>query len=124
MEDDILIKQNFLRSEVIEQGYSADLFVNFLSYKKPENADDLNSYTFEELKIIVEEFKQQSSKEESRDRGSTQTAQTLHTTQTILPSQPATEFEEIITCKKMARTPLTDTENLKITITEYFLNFK
>ena len=125
MEDDIQIKQNYLRSEVIEQGYNADLFVTFLSDKKPENADDLNSYSFEELKVIVEDFKKQYSieKEEMRDRSTTQATQILQTTPTINQSQPVLEFQEIITCKKMPRTPLTDTENLKILLTEYFLNF-
>ncbi len=121
MEEDIEIKQNYLRNEVIEKGYSADLFVNFLSDKKPENADDLNSYSLEELKLIVEEFKQIYQDENNDSKNhidnfdvTSNISQSIHSTITTTQSQ----YEEIITCKKMSKTPLTDNDNLKITITE------
>jgi len=121
MEEDIQIKQNYLRSEVIEKGYSADLFVNFISEKNPESAEDLNSYTIEELKLIVSEFKKQQAKENSEsqkikdnfDLASTATFSSIQTSRQ--------DLEEIITCKKMTRTALTDLENLKITISEYYM---
>ena len=55
--DDIEIKQNYLRQEIIEKGYSPDGFANYLEKIGGENASDLNSYSLEDLQKIVQNFK-------------------------------------------------------------------
>ena len=56
MEDEeIQAKQTLLQSEIIEKNYDKTAFINFCLSKK-ENGDDLNNWTFDELKEIVSEF--------------------------------------------------------------------
>ena len=50
-------KQTFLREEIIDKKYDSQSFIEFLSTKKDENADDINNWTLDELKVLVEEFK-------------------------------------------------------------------
>ena len=57
-EDEIEIKQNYLRQEIIEKGYSPDEFANYLEKIGGENASDLNSYSLEDLQKIVQNFKE------------------------------------------------------------------
>lgn len=57
VQEDIDIKQNYLRTEIIEKKCNPDEFLSYLISKKGENAADLDIWTMEELKIVVEEFK-------------------------------------------------------------------
>lgn len=41
---------------IINQGYNAQSFADFLNYKKPGCGTDVNNYTFDELQIYVNEF--------------------------------------------------------------------
>ena len=50
-------KQLFLRTEILDQNYSAQDFIDFLTTKKGESAADINNWTLDELKTIVVEFK-------------------------------------------------------------------
>ena len=54
-EDDISKKQNLLYTEIINKNYSQNEFINFCLSKK-ENGDDLNSWTYDELLGVVNEF--------------------------------------------------------------------
>ena len=53
--EDIKKKQNILQKEIIDKNYDKTAFINFCLWKK-EDGDDLNAWTLEELKEIVEEF--------------------------------------------------------------------
>ena len=57
MEEDQEIKQSYLRKEILENNYDANLFLDFLITKKGEIASDINNWTIEELKTVVSEFK-------------------------------------------------------------------
>ena len=57
MEEEQEIKQSYLRKEILEKNYDANLFLEFLITKKGEIASDINNWTFEELKTVVSEFK-------------------------------------------------------------------
>ncbi len=57
MEGDLEYKQNYLRTEIIDQGYDPENFSKFLSQEKGEIGLDLNNWTFEELKESVSKFK-------------------------------------------------------------------
>ena len=57
MEGDLEYKQNYLRTEIIDQGYDPENFSKFLSQEKGDIGLDLNNWTFEELKESVSKFK-------------------------------------------------------------------
>jgi len=57
MEENQEIKQSYLRKEILEKNYDANLFLEFLITKKGEIASDINNWTLEELKSVVSEFK-------------------------------------------------------------------
>lgn len=50
--DNILEKQNFLRTQIIEKGYDPKDFVTFLTDKRGEDGADINQWTFLDLKIV------------------------------------------------------------------------
>ena len=54
--DDTIEKQNYLRENILNMGYNADEFMQYLSYLKGEDGLDLSNWTFEELKSTVNEF--------------------------------------------------------------------
>ena len=58
MEENQELKQSYLRKEILEKNYDANLFLEFLITKKGEIASDINNWTLEELKQVVSEFKQ------------------------------------------------------------------
>ena len=57
--EDISQKQAYLYKEVIEGGYDADRFHDFLLVKNPTIADNLELWKLQDLKKAVEEFKKQ-----------------------------------------------------------------
>ena len=57
MEEEQEIKQTYLRKEILEKNYDANVFLEFLITKKGEIASDINNWTIEELKTVVSEFK-------------------------------------------------------------------
>ena len=53
--EEIQAKQSLLQTEIIEKNYDKTAFINFCLSKK-ENGDDLNNWSLDELKEIVDEF--------------------------------------------------------------------
>ena len=49
-------KQNYLRANILEVGYDANDFVNFLITRRGSNAADVGNWNFEDLKGVVQEF--------------------------------------------------------------------
>ena len=56
MDDELEKKQTFLRTNILEKGYDAEEFMNFLQSKKGEMGLDLNNWNLDELDIAVKEF--------------------------------------------------------------------
>ena len=54
--DNIKEKQDFLRNNILEKGYNGEEFMFYLKSKKNENDIDLNNWSLDELKVIVDEF--------------------------------------------------------------------
>lgn len=54
--DDLEKKQTFLRANILEKGYDAEEFMNFLQSKKGELGLDLNNWNINELNSAVYEF--------------------------------------------------------------------
>lgn len=55
--NDTEIKQDFLRSEIIDQNYDTEAFLNYLIQIYGEDAADVDRYTMDELKDIIKKFK-------------------------------------------------------------------
>ena len=56
MDGELEKKQTFLRTNILEKGYDAEEFMNFLQTKKGELGLDLNNWNISELKVAVQEF--------------------------------------------------------------------
>ena len=56
MDEELEKKQTFLRTNILEKGYDAEEFMNFLQTKKGEMGLDLNNWNISELKVAVTEF--------------------------------------------------------------------
>ena len=49
-------KQNYLRENILDKGYEAENFVSFLIEKKGDEGVDLNNWSLNELKLLVQEY--------------------------------------------------------------------
>ena len=49
-------KQNYLRENILEKGYDANVFVNFLIEKKGEGGADVSNWSLPDLQNVVKEF--------------------------------------------------------------------
>ena len=69
-------KQQFLSQEIIEQGYDAGEFSNYISSIRGEDEVDLDAWTLEELKEVCEQFKaQQGQNQENQENQENQANQ-------------------------------------------------
>ena len=49
-------KQNYLRLNILEKGYDATTFINFLKSKKGEQGEDIANWSMPDLQKVVQEF--------------------------------------------------------------------
>ena len=49
-------KQNYLRENILNKGYDANEFVQFLQSKKGEAASDISNESMRDLHLVVQEF--------------------------------------------------------------------
>ena len=56
MSDTEELKQNYLRENILDKGYEAEDFVSYLTSKKGEEGVNLNNWSLEELKTVVQEY--------------------------------------------------------------------
>lgn len=139
MENNVIEKkQIYLREEVLEKGYNGEEFLEFLIEQKGENAADLNLWKLEELKDAVEEFKRLKTMRGNELLPSLSDVQQNKFSKTEVESslfnyKPDSnkqmdlknlklnnlqDYDEIVTCKKLDKTPLSDCQNVKILISE------
>ena len=112
---EIKSKQELLQKEILDKNYDQQTFINFCLSKK-ENGDDLNSWSLEELTIIVEEFistqkKNENNKEvEANEVGK----DTVEKMENMDVTENQKKFSEtIIECRKLEKN---DLNGQKITI--------
>ena len=98
MEDndqDLHLKQNYLKSEIIDKNINPDKFMNYCLTIK-ENGDDINSWNFEELKECVANFnellKNESQEEKEKENMSSQNAYLSNTNQEQSQNQLSTQI--------------------------------
>jgi hypothetical protein len=63
VENERTIKQNYLRTEIVEKGLDSEQFINYLCEIKGEEAGDIDVWNMEELKEAVTKFKANFSQE-------------------------------------------------------------
>lgn len=68
-EDQLQLKQDYLKAEIIDKNLEPSKFLEFCTSQK-ENGDDLNNWTFEELKICVKNFNESLNKETQQKQSS------------------------------------------------------
>ena len=61
-EQDIEMKQNLIKSTIIDKNYDKNAFFNFCMDKKREGGDDLANWTMEELNSTINEFCEEQNK--------------------------------------------------------------
>ena len=121
MEGELEQKQNFLRMNILEKGYDAEQFMNFLQSKKGDLGLDLNNWTLNELTSAVQEFfalnnqnlnNEQVMPEEEKTENNNNLIQMDvegHTSQNQFQSQ-----DEFIHCEKVIPNELTLTKDTDI----------
>ena len=55
-QDQLSLKQELLKNEIIAKNYDGQKFLQYCINLK-ENGDDMNNWTYDELKLVVEKFK-------------------------------------------------------------------
>ena len=124
--EEIQAKQALLQTEIIEKNYDKTAFINFCLSKK-ENGDDLNNWSLDELKEIVNEFINTQTEvhieaqpePQSHNEPSQQDNQKQQDGQDIkkediekmekFNAEDSKNFKEkVLTCKKLEKTDLSD----------------
>ena len=110
------IKQELLKTEIIEKNYDKDKFLTFCLSKK-ENGDDLTKWTLLELNdAIIQFIKIEKGENLSNNNKNEKLSQQLDSIQNInithneKPINNSLNYEKEITCKKLEKTPLNDKE--------------
>ena len=138
-------KQEYLRQNILEKGYDANLFADYLITKKGEDGADIGSWSMEDLRNVVQEFTEKQSlflsggenivsqiptssetveeqnheqdiKKEPND-AQNQEKETLNNNQNkINPVIYGIISPESLPCKKVENTPLSSVENVIIKV--------
>ena len=66
-QDQLSLKQELLKEEIIANNYDGQKFLEYCINLK-ENGDDMNNWTYEELKLVVENFKADSNLKEEKKK--------------------------------------------------------
>ena len=113
-------KQELLQNEIINKHYDQQSFINFCLSKK-DNGDDINSWTIEELTLIVQEFIKNQQTEESKDKKPKKEQETNDLGKETLEKMEKMDInenqkkftEKVINCRKLEKN---DLNGKKITI--------
>ena len=65
--EDITDKQNFLREEIMDKGYNPQAFQDFMMQQAGTGEIDLDNWTMQDLRDVVEKFKQISVPQENAE---------------------------------------------------------
>ena len=120
MEGEIEQKQNYLRMNILEKGYDAEQFMNFLQLKKGDLGLDLNNWTLNELTSAVQEFILQNNNNQTQGSNNTQNTNLIqmdmeNTDQNPFYSINSSE-EEFLQCGKIIPNELYQSKDVEINI--------
>ena len=129
MKENLEYKQQYLRNEIIDQGYNPDDFGEFMVKLSSDENPNLENWSFDELKYIVEKYKSTISeileKENTKEIQNNDIKQEEEQNEEIkdiqnkeneFPNEALQDYEKIIQTVKLEDNPLTNTEELNITI--------
>ena len=130
--EEIKVKQQLLKKEILEKKYDKTAFINFCISKK-ENGDDLNNWTLDELKEIIKEFvdiQNESQKEKDLDQVQKSSLDGSIIKESVNPALQKSDIENIekfnaeiakdfkerdIQCRKIEKTQLNN-KDVKVTV--------
>ena len=136
-EENIEAKQQFLRSQIIDQGYNPDDFSTFMGTIKGEEGLNIESWSLEDLKLVVNQYKLKISELQGQQEQQTEKTKEVHENVEIenslknnivnlqekistelkkFPKDPFEEYEEIIKTIKLENNNITENNNLFVTI--------
>ena len=138
MEENIEQKQQYLRSEIIDQGYNPDDFTQYMGSIRGEENLDLQKWSFSELQNVVYDYKSKISdlikQEQQQNSQNSQNSQEqtenfsqnekeplkdttkLNSNEFKFPKEPFEDFEKIIKTIKLAPNEISKNTNLFISI--------
>ena len=68
MEEDLQTKQQYLRREIIDEGYEPGDFNTYMCSIRNEEDIDLDTWTLEELRNVVESYKEEVMKKQQEEQ--------------------------------------------------------
>jgi len=123
MEGELEKKQNYLRMNILERGYDAEQFMNFLQSKKGDLGLDLNNWTLNELILAVQEFITQNNNEQIQENNNIPNNNLIQMDMENSPDQSQSQFrltnnseEEFINCEKVVPNELSQSKEVEISI--------
>ena len=138
-------KQEYLRQNILEKGYDANLFADYLITKKGEDGADIGSWSMDDLRKVVQEFTEKQSsflsggenissqvptsneiaeeqnqgqdiKKDSNDSQNQQKEVSNNIQNKVNPVLYGIISPESLPCKKVDNTPLSSVENVVIKV--------
>ena len=132
MEEKIEQKQQYLRSEIIDQGYNPDDFSEFMGSIRGEENLDLQAWTLSELQNVVYQYKSKISdsikqEQEQKDQNveqqmaendelNKQNLEQIKSNEFKFPNDPFENYEQVIKAVKLAQSELNNNNNLFVSI--------
>ena len=140
MEEDIQTKQQYLRKEIIDEGYDPGDFNSYMCSIRNEEDIDLDAWTLEELRNVVESFKEEVMKKQQEEQESNnlfednnnnntyqsfkpsstiQSRETINSIKVQLDGQendPFDEYHKVEACIRLQKNEITYRNDLFITI--------
>jgi len=121
MEGELEQKQNYLRMNILDRGYDAEQFMNFLQSKKGDLGLDLNNWTMNELISAVQEFISQNNNEQIQGNNNMQNNNLIQMDMENSPDQNQFHIinnsdEEFIQCGKVFPNELSQSKDVEINI--------
>ena len=133
-------KQNYLRENILEKGYDASQFVEFLKSKKGEAGSDISNWSMVDLHEVVQEFISNNSPEEESEPISPQKQETVNqnnqslsnsgikinisksktvsSTPTLTDEDYGLIIPEFLNCQKSETTELSNCDEIEISVKE------
>jgi len=138
-EEDIQTKQQYLRREIIDEGYEPGDFNTYMCSIRNEEDIDLNTWTLEELRKVVESYKEEVMKKQQEEQEGNiqiednnnnlfedfkpsptlQSRETISSIKVQLDGQdndPFDEYHKLESCVKLSKNQITFRDDLFITI--------
>ena len=133
-------EQNYLRLNILEKGYDATAFINFLKSKKGEQREDISIWSMPDLQKVVQDFisihlsdtitnqkfEQKKSEENNQinppinqiNDQNTQNNQNIENLETLKKEDYGIIISDIVECRKSETTELSKYKNLEITVSD------